>query len=140
MNDKIENIILDTIIKWNCITKNKCYENYHIIIKDNKIMAQGVKVKTSKPKAPAWALAIEERINDRIDNLDKRVNTKIDNLDKRLNTRIDVLEERIDNVDKQLNAKIDDLERRINKKIDNLDKQINNKVDLIVKVNNLLTQ
>ncbi len=122
MNDKIENIILDTIVKWNCITKNKCYENYHIIIKDNKIMAQGVKVKTSKPKAPAWALAMEERINNRIDNLDKQVNTKIDNLDKRLN------------------AKIDDLEKRINKKIDNLDKQINNKVDLIVKVNNLLTQ
>lgn len=136
MNDKIENIILDTIVKWNCITKNKCYENYHIIIKDNKIMAQGVKVKTSKPKAPPWALAMEERINNRIDNLDKQVNTKIDNLDKRLN----VLEERIDNLDKQLNAKIDDLERRINKKIDNLDKQINNKVDLIVKVNNLLTQ
>ncbi len=125
MNDKIENIILDTIVKWNCVTKNRCYENYHIIIKDNKIMAQGVKVKTSKPKAPAWALAMEERINGRIDNLDKR---------------LDVLEERIDNVDKQLNAKIDDLERRINKKIDNLDKQINNKVDLIVKVNNLLTQ
>lgn len=111
MNDKIENIILDTIIKWNCITKNKCYENYHIIIKDNKIMAQGVKVKTSKPKAPAWALAMEERINNRIDNLDK-----------------------------QLNAKIDNLEQRINKKIDNLDKQINSKVDLIVKLNNLLTQ
>ena len=96
MNDKIENIILDTIIKWNCITKNKCYENYHIIIKDNKIMAEGVKVKTSKPKAPAWVLAMEERINNRIDNLDKR-----------LNTRIDVLEERIDNLDKQINNKVD---------------------------------
>ena len=119
---KLKIIILDTIVKWNCITKNKCYENYHIIIKDNKIMAQGVKVKTSKPKAPAWALAMEEHINNRIDNLDKQVNTKIDNLDK------------------QLNAKIDNLEQRINKKIDNLDKQINNKVDLIVKLNNLLTQ
>ena len=78
MNDKIENIILDTIVKWNCITKNKCYENYHIIIKDNKIMAQGVKVKTSKPKAPAWALAMEERINKKIDNLDKQINNKVD--------------------------------------------------------------
>lgn len=91
MNDKIENIILDTIVKWNCITKNKCYENYHIIIKDNKIMAQGVKVKTSKPKSPAWALAMEERISNRIDNLDKQLNAKIDNLDKQINNKVDLI-------------------------------------------------
>ncbi len=91
MNDKIENIILDTIIKWNCITKNKCYENYHIIIKDNKIMAQGVKVKTSKPKAPVWALAMEERINNRIDNLDKQLNARIDALEERINNKVDLI-------------------------------------------------
>ena len=60
---------------------------------------------------------ILERIEDKVDNLQKDVNDKIDNLQKDVNSKID-------NLQKDVNNKFDTLQKDVNNKFDTLQKDV----------------
>ncbi len=85
MQRQIETILLDNWRSLNAFVKNSYFSEFSIIIKDNKLMAQGVRKIKNDPKQPAWAVAMEERINKRFDNVESRldrVETRLDKHDK----------------------------------------------------------
>ncbi len=73
MQRQVETILLDNWRSLNVFVKNSCFSEFSIIIKDNKLMAQGVRRTKNDPKQPAWAVAMEERINKRFDNVESRL-------------------------------------------------------------------
>lgn len=80
---------------------------------------------------------VEKRLNKRINEVEKGLNTRIDEVEKRLNTRIDEVEKnlnaRIDEVEKSLNARIDEVEKSLNARIDEVEKRLNDKIEGVEK-------
>ncbi len=61
----------------------------------------------------ALELRISEKVDAKIDALDKKFDTKIDALDKKFDTKIDRLDTKIDTLDKKFDAKFDALNNRL---------------------------
>ncbi len=83
-----ETILIKNIEQLKQTIKDRSYNNYELMVVDNKIMIKGVKCSKPEPKAPEWFTSWVKNqyekdikhINNRIDNVD----TRLDNVDKRL--------------------------------------------------------
>jgi len=60
-----------------------------------------------------------ERIEGRIDGMEKRLDTRIDGLEKRLDTRIDSVEKAVADVRTEFRTRFEGLENRLNTKAGN---------------------
>ena len=94
---------------------------------DELYLAISQLVKTNSKEMESHMDAMEDRLSNRIDNLDAKIDVvearlsdRIDNLD----AKIDMVEERLNNRIDNLDAKIDMVEERINNRIDNLDREM----------------
>ncbi len=91
-----EIIVINNIQQLKQILKDKSYNNFVLIVVDNRIMVKGIKCYKPEPKAPEWFSSwvknqyekdiqhqkqFNKQVLDRIDNVD----TRLDTVDRRLN-------------------------------------------------------
>ncbi len=89
-NSNKETIFIKNIEQLKQTIKNRSYNNYELMVVDNKIMIKGVKCSKPEPKAPRWftefaneVRANFNKVNNRLDNVDYR----LDNLVKKNNLK-----------------------------------------------------
>jgi uncharacterized coiled-coil DUF342 family protein len=64
------------------------------------------------------------RLETKIDSLDKKIDTKFDYLDKKIDTEVNSLNNKIDNLNNKIDAKFDYLDKKFDAKFDYSDKKI----------------
>ena len=83
------------------------------------------------PTVEVSLVEILNRLEGKIDSLDKKIEVKIDALDKKIEVKIDALDKKVDGVEEKLEAKIDALEEKFDKKFEHLSNEVNKvKVDV----------